>query len=61
MFTELNRVILLLSKASYSFKYDGVVKSPIYGVAGFLQTLYILHVLSRPCKKHCALYIELFS
>ncbi len=34
--------------------YDGVVKSPIYGVAGFLQTLYILHVLSRPCKKQCA-------
>jgi hypothetical protein len=42
-------------------KGDGVVKSPIYCVAGFLQTLDIPHVWSSTCKKHYVLYIKLFD
>jgi hypothetical protein len=39
---------------------DGVVKSPIYFVVGFLKLHDILHVWSRNFKKHYASYIKLF-
>ncbi len=40
---------------------DGVVKSPIYFVVGFLKLHDILHVWSRNFKKHYASYIKLFE
>jgi len=42
-------------------KHDGLVKSPIYFVAGRKRRLAVPHVLpSRPLR-HYASYIELFS
>jgi hypothetical protein len=43
------------------FNNHGVVKSPIYCVVDFLQTLDIPHVLPSTCKKHYALYTKLFD
>jgi hypothetical protein len=42
-------------------KLDGVVKSPIYCVVVFFQTLGILHMYSLVPKKYYALYINLFT
>ncbi len=47
-------VFWVAGKAHLSI-YDGVVKSPIYCVVGFLQTLDIPHVWSSTCKKRYAL------
>ena len=53
--------MLLTTMKILCFRLDGLVKSPIYFVVGFLKLHDILHVWSRNFKKHYASYIKLFS